>query len=162
RPGDRSAAAAEDRPDAGAPDAPASRVARGRPVCRGPARAHRAGDGDPGGPRPVDLAAPRPSVMLSGMTRQEGPLAAVRRVEPGSFIAGPFAGQLLGDYGAEVLKVEEPGAGDPMRGWGVTINGESLWWPAIARNKKSVAIDLRDEECRSVVRRLAAHCDIVV
>ena len=100
--------------------------------------------------------------MLTGMSEQEGPLAGVRVLELGSFIAGPFAGQLLGDYGAEVVKVEEPGGGDPMRGWGVTIGGESLWWPAIARNKKSVAIDLRDEECRAVVRRLAARCDIVV
>jgi len=100
--------------------------------------------------------------MLTGMSEQEGPLAGVRVLELGSFIAGPFAGQLLGDYGAEVVKVEEPGGGDPMRGWGVTIAGESLWWPAIARNKKSVAIDLRDEECRALVRRLAAHCDIVV
>lgn len=91
-----------------------------------------------------------------------GPLDGVRVLELGSFIAGPFAGQLLGDYGADVLKIEEPAAGDPMRGWGVTVEGESLWWPAIARNKKSVALDLRDEECRALVRRIAAHCDIVL
>ena len=78
-----------------------------------------------------------------------GPLAGIRVLELGSFIAGPFAGQLLADYGAEVIKIEPPGIGDPMRSWGVVRDGESLWWPAIARNKKSVAIDLRDEECRA-------------
>src|SRR3546814_18719154 len=80
----------------------------------------------------------------------------------GSFIAVPFAGQLLGDYGADVIKVESPGDGDPMRRWGVTRDGDSLWWPAIARNKRSIALDLRDEGGRDVVWRLAAKCDIVL
>lgn len=83
-------------------------------------------------------------------------------LELGSFIAGPFAGQLLGDYGAEVLKVESTGAGDSMRRWGVTVDGESLWWPSIARNKKSVAIDLRRPEGQDLVRKLAAEADIVL
>src|SRR3546814_9825939 len=91
-----------------------------------------------------------------------GPLHGVRVLEMGSFIAGPFAGQLLGDYGADVIKVESPGDGDPMRRWGVTRDGDSLWWPAIARNKRSIALDLRDEGGRDVVRRLAAKCDIVL
>jgi formyl-CoA transferase len=91
-----------------------------------------------------------------------GPLDGVRVVELGSFIAGPFAGQLLGDYGAEVIKVEPPGSGDPMRQWGITRNGESLWWPAIARNKKSVAIDVRESAGRDVVRQLIDHCDVVL
>ncbi|HEY9556471.1 MAG TPA: CaiB/BaiF CoA-transferase family protein [Acidimicrobiales bacterium] len=91
-----------------------------------------------------------------------GPLHGVRVLEMGSFIAGPFAGQLLGDYGADVIKVESPGDGDPMRRWGVTRNGDSLWWPAIARNKRSITLDLRDEGGRDVVRRLAAKCDIVL
>jgi formyl-CoA transferase/succinyl-CoA--D-citramalate CoA-transferase len=68
-----------------------------------------------------------------------GPLTGVRVLELGSFIAGPFAGQLLGDYGAEVIKIEAPDEGDPMRRWGITKDGDSLWWPAIARNKRSVA-----------------------
>ena len=80
----------------------------------------------------------------------------------GSFIAGPFSGQLLGDYGADVIKIEPPGEGDPMRRWGITLDGDSLWWPAIARNKRSVTLDLRDERARQVVRRLAAACDIVI
>ena len=97
------------------------------------------------------------------MTQAErGPLSGLRVLELGSFIAGPFAGQLLGDYGAEVIKVEPPGDGDPMRRWGVTRNGESLWWPAIARNKRSVAIDMRARQGRDLVRRIASRCDIVL
>jgi len=91
-----------------------------------------------------------------------GPLDGVRVLELGSFIAGPFAGQLFGDYGAEVIKIEAPGEGDPMRRWGITRDGRSLWWPAIARNKRSVAIDLRAAEGRALVRRIAAKCDIVL
>jgi len=86
----------------------------------------------------------------------------MRVLELGSFIAGPFAGQLLGDLGAEVVKVEPPGTGDPMRRWGVQRDGRSLWWPAIARNKQSVAIDLRDDRGRALVRRIAAHVDVVL
>jgi crotonobetainyl-CoA:carnitine CoA-transferase CaiB-like acyl-CoA transferase len=90
------------------------------------------------------------------------PLAGLRVLELGNFIAGPFAGQLLGDLGADVVKVEPPGDGDPMRRWGACVDGRSLWWPAIARNKRSVAIDLRDERGRAVAARLAQHCDIVL
>jgi formyl-CoA transferase/succinyl-CoA--D-citramalate CoA-transferase len=89
-------------------------------------------------------------------------LAGIRVLELGSFIAGPFAGQLLGDYGAEVIKVEPPGSGDPMRRWGVVRDGESLWWPGIARNKRSVAIDLRTAQGRDLVRRMAARVDVVL
>jgi formyl-CoA transferase/succinyl-CoA--D-citramalate CoA-transferase len=83
-------------------------------------------------------------------------------LELGSFIAGPFAGQLLGDLGADIVKVEPPGRGDPMRRWGVCIDGRSLWWPAIARNKRSIAVDLRDARGQDVARRLAAQCDVVL
>lgn len=92
----------------------------------------------------------------------DGPLQGVRVLELGSFIAGPFAGQLLGDYGADVIKVEPPGSGDPMRRWGTVRDDESLWWPGIARNKRSVTIDLRDERGRALIPRLAAQCDIVL
>jgi len=91
-----------------------------------------------------------------------GPLRGLRVLELGSFIAGPFAGQLLGDYGADVIKVEQPGEGDPMRTWGLTRDGQSLWWPAIARNKRSIAVDLRVEQGQELVRRLAAHVDVVL
>ncbi len=90
------------------------------------------------------------------------PLDGLRVLELGSFIAGPFAGQLLGDLGADVVKVEAPGEGDPMRRWGVCLDGRSLWWPSIARNKRSVAIDLRDQRGRAVAVRLAQQCDIVL
>lgn len=93
---------------------------------------------------------------------RSGPLSGVRVLELGSFIAGPFAGQLLGDYGAEVLKVEPPGRGDPMRLWGIVQDGESLWWPGIARNKRSVAIDLRTAAGRDLVRRMAVRVDVVL
>jgi len=92
-----------------------------------------------------------------------GPLTGIRVLELGSFIAGPFAGQLLGDYGAEIIKVEPPSVGDPMRRWGHgDPDGHSYWWPAIARNKKSIAIDLRTSEGRTVVRRLAKASDVVL
>lgn len=91
-----------------------------------------------------------------------GPLDGVRVLELGSFIAGPFAGQLLGDLGADVVKVEPPGDGDPMRRWGVCEDGRSLFWPSIARNKRSVAIDLRDARGVDLVRRLAVASDVVV
>jgi succinyl-CoA---D-citramalate CoA-transferase len=89
-------------------------------------------------------------------------LDGLRVLELGSFIAGPFAGQLLGDLGAAVMKVEPPGTGDPMRRWGVLDEGRSLWWPAIARNKRSIAVDLRDDRGRDVVRRLTRRVDVVL
>jgi formyl-CoA transferase/succinyl-CoA--D-citramalate CoA-transferase len=97
-------------------------------------------------------------------TAATGPpsLTGLRVLELGSFVAGPFAGQLLGDHGAEVIKVEAPGAGDPMRQWGLCRDGRSLWWPAIARNKRSVAVDLRTADGRQVVHRLADRCDVVL
>lgn len=91
-----------------------------------------------------------------------GPLRGIRVLEMGNFIAGPFAGQLLSDYGAEVIKVEAPDAGDTMRHWGVTRDGDSLWWPAIARDKQSITVDLRSEAGQSVIRRLVPQIDIVI
>jgi formyl-CoA transferase/succinyl-CoA--D-citramalate CoA-transferase len=102
------------------------------------------------------------SGVSGGSGTSGGPLAGVRVLELGSFIAGPFAGQLLGDYGADVIKVEPPDGGDPMRRWGVTRDGDSLWWPAIARNKRSVTLDLRDERARRLVLGLAGQCDVVL
>lgn len=89
-----------------------------------------------------------------------GPLAGTRVLELGALIAGPFAGQLLGDYGADVIKIE-PAGGDPMRRWGVTKDGDGLWWPAIGRNKRSVVVDVRKPEGQDLVRRLAVNVDIV-
>jgi formyl-CoA transferase/succinyl-CoA--D-citramalate CoA-transferase len=77
-------------------------------------------------------------------------------------LAGPFASTLLGDYGADVIKVEAPGEGDPMRRWGVTRDGDSLWWPTIGRNKRSIVLDLKDERDLDRARRLAVRCDVVL
>jgi len=92
-----------------------------------------------------------------------GPLADLRVVELGSLLAGPFCGQLLGDLGAEVIKVESPNQGDPLREWGRDkVNGKSLWWPVVARNKKSVTLDLRQPEGQQVLRELVAQADFLV
>lgn len=97
------------------------------------------------------------------MTDPAGPLAGVRVVECGTLLAGPFCGQLLGDFGAEVIKVEDPGAGDPMRQWGqVKVEGRSLHWPIIARNKKSVTADLRRAEGQALLRGLLERSDVLV
>ena len=100
---------------------------------------------------------------LSHAVPTEGPLAGVRVIEAGQLLAGPFCGQLLGDLGAEVIKIEPPGAGDPMRLWGrEKPHGQSLWWPVVARNKKSVVLDLRRPEGQEVVRRLVAVSDVLI
>lgn len=97
------------------------------------------------------------------MNENGAPLAGVRVVEMGSLLAGPFCGQLLGDFGAEVIKVEPPGKGDPMRQWGRhTKNDRTLWWPVIARNKKSVTLNLREKEGQEMARRLISEADVVV
>ena len=91
------------------------------------------------------------------------PLAGLRVIEMGSLIAGPFCGQILGDFGAEVIKLEDPKAGDPMRQWGRSKPmGLSPWWPVIGRNKKSVTLDLRTDEGRQIARDLIAKADVVV
>lgn len=91
------------------------------------------------------------------------PLDDLRVIELGALIAGPFCGQLLGDFGAEVIKVEDPGIGDPMRQWGQEKPyGTSLWWPVVARNKKSITADLRTAEGQDIVRRLIATADVLL
>jgi formyl-CoA transferase len=92
-----------------------------------------------------------------------GPLTGVRVLEAGSLIAGPFCGQLLGDFGAEVIKIEDPSVGDPMREWGSQKpQGLSLSWPIIARNKKSVTCNLRTEAGQEILRRLVAESDVLI
>lgn len=93
----------------------------------------------------------------------QSPLTGLRVIEMGSLIAGPFCGQILGDFGAEVIKLEDPRAGDPMRQWGRSKpQGLSPWWPVIGRNKKSVTVDLRTDEGRDLARSLIAKADVVV
>lgn len=92
-----------------------------------------------------------------------GPLADIRVVEMGQLLAGPFCGALLGDFGADVIKLEDPAAGDPMRQWGrEKPYGLSLWWPVVARNKKSVTCDLRTPEGQDIARQLIAKADVVL
>jgi formyl-CoA transferase len=91
-----------------------------------------------------------------------GPLAGVRVLELGSLIAGPFCAKTLADFGAEVVKVEPPGDGDPLRRWRRMRNGTSLWWHVQSRNKKSITLDLRKPEGQAVVRRLVRTSDILI
>ncbi len=96
-------------------------------------------------------------------SRPPRPLDDIRVLELGAFLAGPFCGQLLADFGAEVIKIEPPGKGDPMREWGRhRHNGRTLWWPILARNKKSITLDLRTPEGQAVMRRLVPQCDMVL
>jgi len=90
-------------------------------------------------------------------------LGDIRVIELGQLLAGPFCGQLLGDFGAEVIKVEDPRGGDPMRQWGrEKPHGLSLWWPVVARNKKSITCNLRTPEGQELVRRLVAGADVLL
>jgi formyl-CoA transferase len=90
------------------------------------------------------------------------PLQGVRVIELGTLIAGPFCARLLAEFGAEVIKIEPPGTGDPLRKWRKLHRGTSLWWYAQGRNKKSVTLDLKHPAAQEIVRRLVRSADIVV
>jgi formyl-CoA transferase len=92
----------------------------------------------------------------------EGPLAGVRVIELGTMIAGPFSATLLADFGAEVIKIEQPGAGDPMRQIGPFSHGESLWWNVEARSKRSMTLDLHTEDGREILRGLVSKADVLI
>ncbi|WP_133901672.1 CoA transferase [Actinophytocola oryzae] len=99
----------------------------------------------------------------SGSPRESAPpLAGVKVIELGQLIAGPFCGQLLADFGADVIKVEQPGEGDPMRRWGFSRDGKSLSWSVIARGKRCVTADLRTPEGVELVTALAREADVLV
>jgi len=91
-----------------------------------------------------------------------GPLSGYRVIELGQLIAGPFTGSMLGYFGAEVIKIEPPKGGDPIRQWRVVEDGTSLWWHSIARNKKSVTIDLKTTEGVELVKQLIDTADVVI
>ena len=92
-----------------------------------------------------------------------GPLSDLRVLEMGQLLAGPFCGQMLADFGAEVIKCEPPGSGDPMRQWGQEKpHGKSLWWPVVARNKQSITLNLRTTEAQELVRELIKDTDILI
>ena len=89
-------------------------------------------------------------------------LAGVRVVEMGQLIAGPFCGKTLGEFGADVIKIEAPEAGDPLRNWRLIKDGTSVWWQVQSRNKRSVALDLRQKEGQAIARQLIAEADVLV
>lgn len=89
-------------------------------------------------------------------------LEGVKVVEMGQLIAGPFCGKTLGEFGADVIKIEAPGAGDPLRNWRLIKEGTSVWWQVQSRNKRSVALDLRKQEAQAVARQLIAEADVLV
>ena len=89
-------------------------------------------------------------------------LRGVRVIEMGQLIAGPFAGKTLGDFGAEVIKIEPPGRGDPLRGWRLLKAGTSVWWQVQSRNKRSLALDLRQPEGQALARQLIAEADLLI
>ncbi|PJJ06683.1 formyl-CoA transferase [Janthinobacterium sp. 67] len=93
---------------------------------------------------------------------KSAPLQGVKVLEMGALIAGPYASGLLAQFGADVIKIEPPKEGDPLRKWRKLHNGTSLWWYTQSRNKKSVTLDLKFEEARAIVRRLVAEADIVI
>ena len=90
------------------------------------------------------------------------PLKGVKVLELGTLIAGPFCARILAEFGAEVIKIEPPGAGDPLRKWRKLHQGTSLWWYAQARNKKSVTLDLKQPEAQEIVHKLARDADVVI
>jgi formyl-CoA transferase len=89
-------------------------------------------------------------------------LKGVRVIEMGQLIAGPFAGKTLGEFGADVIKIEAPGAGDPLRNWRMMKDGTSVWWQVQSRNKRSVALDLRSSEGQDIARKLIAEADVLI
>jgi crotonobetainyl-CoA:carnitine CoA-transferase CaiB-like acyl-CoA transferase len=105
------------------------------------------------------MGQPRPEPHAGG----EPPLTGLRVLEFGQLLAGPYVGTLLGDFGADVVKVEVPGKGDPMREWGrLRHNDHSLWWSTLSRNKRSVGLNLRTERGRSLAAELCATADVVL
>lgn len=90
------------------------------------------------------------------------PLTGLKVLELGQLIAGPFAAKTLADFGADVVKVEPPGAGDPLRRWRLLKDGTSLWWQVQSRNKKSIALDLKTPEAQEIVRKLAGEADVLI
>ena len=91
-----------------------------------------------------------------------GALQGLRVVEMGQLIAGPFAAKTLGDFGADVIKIEPPGSGDPLRNWRMLQDGTSVWWQVQSRNKRSIALDLRSSEGQDIARQLIAQADVLI
>ena len=91
-----------------------------------------------------------------------GPLSGLKVIELGQLIAGPFAAKTLSDFGADVVKIEPPDGGDPLRQWRLVKDGTSVWWQVQSRNKRSVGLDLKTPEAQDIVRRLASQADVLI
>lgn len=94
--------------------------------------------------------------------QRAGPLAGIKVLEFGTLIAGPFCSRMLAEFGAEVIKIESPDGGDPIRQWRVLKDGTSLWWSVQARNKKSLTLNMKDPRGQAIARRLALDADVVI
>ena len=92
----------------------------------------------------------------------KGALSGLKVVELGQLIAGPFAAKTLADFGADVVKIEPPGAGDPLRQWRLIKDGTSVWWQVQSRNKRSLALDLRQPDAQNIVRKLVREADVLI
>jgi formyl-CoA transferase len=99
---------------------------------------------------------------LSTPSPVQGPLADLKVLELGQLIAGPFAAKTLADFGADIIKIETPGAGDPLRKWRLLKDGTSVWWQIQSRNKRSVALDIKQPAAQDIVRRLATESDVLI
>ena len=100
--------------------------------------------------------------MKASSPESVGPLAGLMVIELGQLIAGPFAAKTLSDFGAEVIKIEPPGTGDPLRQWRLIKEGTSVWWQVQSRNKRSLALDLKAPEAQDIVRQLASEADVLI
>ncbi|MES2320025.1 MAG: CaiB/BaiF CoA-transferase family protein [Pseudomonadota bacterium] len=98
--------------------------------------------------------------MIPGLA--PGALAGIKVLELGTLIAGPFCARMLGEFGADVIKVEAPDGGDPIRQWRILKDGTSLWWSVQSRNKKSITLNMKDERGRAIARQLALEADIII
>ena len=103
-----------------------------------------------------------PATSSLSSTPSTGPLAGLKVIELGQLIAGPFAAKTLADFGAEVIKIEAPTAGDPLRKWRLLKGGTSVWWQVQSRNKRSLALDLRQAEAQEIVRQLVRDADVLI
>ncbi len=111
---------------------------------------------------PTPPATPTQMTLTTSSPLTPAALQGVRVIEMGQLIAGPFAGKLLGEFGADIIKIEPPGAGDPLRSWRMIKEGTSLWWQVSSRNKRSLALDLRTPGGQDVARRLIGEADVLI
>ena len=107
-------------------------------------------------------AAPPPPDAAPAKASARGPLAGLKVIELGQLIAGPFAAKTLGDFGADVIKIEAPTTGDPLRNWRLIKNGTSVWWQVQSRNKRSLVLDLRQTDAQAIVRALVQSADVLI